>query len=32
MSVASFYEWRAKNGGMDTSMIAEKKVLEKLVV
>jgi hypothetical protein len=25
MSNASFYKWRAKYGGMDASMIAEKK-------
>ena len=28
MSDASFYKWRAKYGGMDASMIAEKKALE----
>ena len=28
MSDASFYKWRAKYGGMDASMIAEKKSLE----
>ena len=28
MSSASFYKWRAKNGGMDTSMIARLKELE----
>ena len=28
MSNASFYKWRAKYGGMDASMIAEKKALE----
>jgi hypothetical protein len=27
-SDASFYKWRAKYGGMDASMIAEKKALE----
>ena len=28
MSDASFYKWRAKYGGMDASMISEKKALE----
>lgn len=28
MSTASFYKWRAKFGGMDTSMIARMKELE----
>jgi putative transposase len=28
MSSASFYKWRAKYGGMDTSMIARLKELE----
>ena len=28
MSDASFYKWRAKYGGMDASMMAEKKALE----
>ena len=28
MSDASFYKWRAKYGGMDVSMISEKKALE----
>ena len=28
MSDASFYKWRAKYGGMDASMIAEKNALE----
>ena len=28
MSDASFYKWRAKSGGMDASMISEKKALE----
>jgi len=28
MSDASFYKWRAKYGGMDASMISEKKELE----
>lgn len=28
MSSASFYKWRAKYGGMDTSMIARMKELE----
>ena len=28
MSDASFYKWRAKYGGLDASMIAEKKALE----
>ena len=28
MSDASFYKWRANYGGMDASMIAEKKALE----
>ena len=28
MSDASFYKWRARYGGMDASMIAEKKALE----
>ena len=28
MSDASFYKWRAKYGGMDASMIVEKKALE----
>ena len=28
MSDASFYKWRAKYGGMDASMIADKKALE----
>ena len=28
MSDASFYKWRAKYGGMDASIIAEKKALE----
>ena len=28
MSNASFYKWRAKYGGMDTSMIAQTKAIE----
>lgn len=28
MSSASFYKWRSKYGGMDASMISEKKALE----
>ena len=28
MSNASFYKWRAKDGGMDSSMIAQTKALE----
>ena len=28
MSDASFYKWRAKYGGLDASMISEKKALE----
>jgi putative transposase len=28
MSTASFYKWRAKNGGMDASMIVQTKALE----
>ena len=28
MSNASFYKWRAKYGGMDASMMSEKKALE----
>ncbi len=28
MSSASFYKWRAKYGGMDASMISQKKSLE----
>lgn len=28
MSDASFYKWRAKYGGMDASIISEKKALE----
>lgn len=28
MSTASFYKWRAKYGGMDTSMMARLKELE----
>jgi putative transposase len=29
MSTASFYKWRSKYGGMDASMIAQTKALEK---
>jgi len=28
MSTASFYKWRSKYGGMDTSMISQMKALE----
>ena len=28
ISIATFYKWRAKYGGMDTSMIARMKELE----
>ncbi len=28
ISIASFYKWRAKYGGMDTSMLARMKELE----
>ena len=32
MSSATFYKWRAKYGGMDTSMITRLKELEAVVV
>ena len=30
MSYASFYEWRAKHGGMDASLISQMKAMEGL--